>query len=329
MTRRADGKKGRFILALFATLFLLGFFLLNTIRFLSETKWDGKRRFTIIVNTTPFLIFSIEPKTQRAIVFLIPENTFAEVPYGYGDYPLSSVFRLGELDKKKGGGFLLSRAVEDTFGILVDGFISYQPDVNSNLLLNNLSEIREYKKKHFSLKSIPSILIRFFGQKHFMSNISLIDTMKLWYSIYNIRMDKITYINLKEEERYLNEEKLPDGSNFYKVDSDIFDFLLSSHFEDYDIRVENISVEVINASNKDKVATNMARILKNLGVNVLAKSTASDTLKDSCFVKLKDSKLRNSKIIDRLKRHYQCQIREDKILQDIDIEIIFGEDFIN
>jgi len=73
----------------------------------------------------------------------------------------------------------------------------------------------------------------------------------------------------------------------------------------------------------------MARILKNLGVNVLAKSTASDTLKDSCFVKLKDSKLRNSKIIDRLKRHYQCQIREDKILQDIDIEIIFGEDFIN
>ena len=122
--------KKRWLWYFLSATFIFLIILAGSIFFGEKTIWDGQRRFTVVfqeysVSPNPesyVYVFSIEPRLNRAIFLPIPGNVLLEAPYGYKTYPASSIFLLGELDNKRGGGKLLAKSIEGTLGIFVDGY---------------------------------------------------------------------------------------------------------------------------------------------------------------------------------------------------------------
>lgn len=323
------GKKKKSFKPFLLTLAVIFFVILAIIfiRFLWNGKWDSVRRFTLVFNSKPLILFSIEPKTGQSVLMTIPDNTYVEVPFDYGKYAVSSVFRLGELEQKKNGGELMEKTIEQSLGLFVDGYFSYTSQDPFIISLSD-DEFSDFKKKYFTLSQLPRVLFYLLlNNKNFDTNLSQIDLLRLWIKIKDIRIDKITYLDLKVK-GILEELKLPDGTDVYEIDTDALDVVIADHFEDFSIRTESMSWKIVNAAGYSNLATNMGRLMNTLGANVLVKETASEIEKNRCRIELKISKLKKSNMVDRIWDKYRCQITENKDLAEVDAQLILGEEFI-
>jgi hypothetical protein len=84
--------------------------------------WDGRSNFSFIrVEGEKISLESYRPETRRWLEFLIPAQTYIQLPFGYGDYQLKNVYQLGELENK--GGELLQRTVQDMMAVPVQGWL--------------------------------------------------------------------------------------------------------------------------------------------------------------------------------------------------------------
>ena len=82
-------------------------------------RWDGKSRFTIVIQNIDkdnksedysLSIITLEPETKKSAFIHISPDFIIDIPYGYKLYPVYSVYKLGALDRDRGGGQLLKKA---------------------------------------------------------------------------------------------------------------------------------------------------------------------------------------------------------------------------
>lgn len=326
MINKQVGRKRRFssrYLFMAALFIFVSSFVIN---FFRESKWDGKSRYTFVVNANPIFVVSLEPRSKKGVILPVPSNAFLSVPFGYEEYPAFSVYKLGELDKRKGGGRLLSASIENTFGISVNGYVSFSSQPVNYAI--NQDNIQKLKKDYFSSVSIFQYLKQvIFFKTIGKTDIPLIDYMKLWLAIRNLRNDKISLISFYETNAF-EEKTLPDGTLVQMPDYDLVDLVVSDNFQDRIIRSENISIIVENASGKEKLAAQFSKIIKNLGGNIIQKSTFPSIQRYNCLVIVSSEKLKKSIIVERLVRDYHCNI-SNKLSDNVssDIQIILGENF--
>ena len=156
----------------------------------------------------------------------------------------------------------------------------------------------------------------------------MIDKLRLWNSIRKIRSDQIEFLSLSSSS-IARQDKLPDGSAVYLIDSEVFDGRIDDHFQDSIIRNLQISIEVKNATSQQRIATWFARIIEHLGGDVILKTTANYPLDESCQISYLDKSLENSAIIKKLKQHYDCTSSiSDQSDTQTDITVTIGEGFI-
>ncbi|MBI3379237.1 LytR C-terminal domain-containing protein [Candidatus Gottesmanbacteria bacterium] len=307
-----------------ATFFLV---LILVVKLTTGGKWDGMRRFTVIIDGNPLFLFSLEPSTHQAILVTIPVNTILDVPYGYNTYPAGAVYELGNLDPKRGGGKLLSKSIENTFGIVVGGFFA-RGDSDKYLLPTELDKVLDLKRKYFSFRRLlPSIFSIQSGIKNVKTDLNLADIVRFWNAVRYLRSDNIKIVDLVNSHALIK-EKLPDGSIVYKTDPDLLDQFFSPSFQDQVVRLQNVSVEVINATDREKVASQFSRILHNLGANVVSKSTAVQKENGNCRVVTFRHELSSSIIVDRLKKFYKCSVEESNETDVSDIKVILGQEYL-
>lgn len=289
--------------------------------------WDAKSRFTVVINSDPLLLFSVEPNTNQATLLIIPPNTILDVPYGYNTYPAYSVFNLGDLDAKKGGGKLLSKSIENTFGVMVDSFIAARIDTKLSFPSQS-DELFKLKKDYFSVYGIPKIFLNFFNaDKKLVKNISFIDAVRVWVSVRNLRNDRVSIIFL-DKSNVLTDEKLPDGSLVKILNKELFDQSIALNFQDREVRLQNLSIEVVNATDKEKIAGQFSRVLQNLGANVVVKSTAPTNGNFNCQVHVTSKELLSSIITKRLEKYFQCITLKTVEKGVSDIKVVLGKEFI-
>lgn len=321
--RKSPGDILRFIFFILAIIFL---FIIIKILFFTSS-WDGNKRISLVTNTDPVVVFSIEPKSKRSVLITFPAQTLLEVPYGYKSYPAASIFRLGELDKKRSGNTLLSKTVENTLGLYVDGSFSLD-DIPVPMEKIDSTSLQQFKTAYFSwvgaLLHIKTILD---VSSKWHTNFSFLDLYKIWASIKNIRSDKIEILDL-DDRLVLSDDTLPDGTITKKIDIDGFDVLISDKFEDQSIRSENVTAEVNNASGKDRLASQFARLLRMRGINVIQRSTGETIRKDGCTIEVTQKGILNSDTVSFLKEAYACKAHFITALQPTsDIKIMLGEEF--
>lgn len=304
------------------------FFLAVIIGFkeINISKWDGQRRFTVIVDSDPLYLFSIEPSTNNATIVTIPSNATLDVPFNYNKYQAKAIYSLGNLDAKRGGGKLLAKSIENTFGVFTDGFIASKKD-NKFTVSYEPDKIYTFKKNYFSAVSLFPSFFRIFTGDSFMTDLSHIDLIRLWFSIHNLRGDQITIVNLTKS-NILSDEKLPDGTIVKIVDKDLFDLSMQSYFQDQRVRLQNVTIEIVNAASRQNVAAQFSRMLMHLGANVIAKSTTESLKNLNCKINIFDKRMLSNIIVSRILDTYKCGMETTKEVGITDIKIVLGEEFI-
>lgn len=327
MSRKRKTNKTFIISTTLVVLFLVGIaFIL--IKLVIDSKWDGKSRFSIILDSDPLILFSTQPENSSATFLMIPANTILDVPFGYDNYVAQSIFKLGNLDKKRSGGLLLTKSIENTFGILTDGFIA-QKSGEKFVFMKDVSDLSRVKKAYFSLGAVLSNFYKIpFMANYISTNISPFDLIKFWVVVRNLRVDQINIIDLSQSQ-VLRSENLEDNTQVKPVDEDLFDQIYKTDFHDQKIRMQDASIEVVNTSDRDGIATQFGRILEHLGVNVVAKNSINlAENRFSCLIEVKNKELFSSIIVSKVAGHFKCTKKIATENGIADIKIILGEDFL-
>ncbi len=106
---------------IFLALLIVGGWLYKRARY---SIWDGKSRLGIVhQDESHVYLQTLLPDQGKMIGFELPFNLVVNVPFGYGEYQLDRIYKLGELEDQ--GGKILTRTVQDLMGLSVQGFNYY------------------------------------------------------------------------------------------------------------------------------------------------------------------------------------------------------------
>lgn len=275
-------------------------------------RWDGEFNINLAVRGSAGIwVFSYNPKEEEITLLTIPDETFTEVPGGHGRWQMRAVYGLG-------GNQLLKETLTSFLAIPIDGFL----DLTDTPYPSADKFIEKLRENPLSGISMLSLL---------KTDLSLWELIKLKMAILGVRFDKIAGIDPLER-KVLDKEKLPDGTEVYTADPVRIDSVLAA-FQDPAVLAEHKSIAVFNAAETPLLAQYGARLINNLGGNVIITSNA----------KVKNSKTvvygEKSQTIKRLRQIFEldCQIKpkcdmisapeEDLATSRAEINIFLGENY--
>ncbi len=284
-------------------------------------SWDGEFNINVVLHNKYISVLSYNPKEKSITLIPLPDNIYLDVSSNLGKWQLGSVFNLGQ-SLPLGSENLLARTVSSFLGIPIEGYIQLKGGLK-DIQVSNL--VDSLKKGPFNIFSIIS---------DFKSDLTLWELIKLKLALSSVRFDKVNIVDLQVL-KILLEEKLPDGSPVLVADSVRMDGN-STYFSDSQIRQEGLTIAISNGTSHPLLAQKAARIVTNLGGNVIITSN-TDQKFDKTYVTGKDSKTlaRLAQIFNsNCKKAPDCGKIEPKIITELSasraqINIILGEDFYN
>jgi len=288
------------------TVFLILIFFLAFLKIIFLVKgslWNENYRLNLIVKQADDLVLmTLEPKEPLLTVLKIPPNLYLEVPYGYGNYQAQALSKLEAMEKKPN---LVLKTIQDNFAIYLDGQIEIEGA--------DLSSKKETEKK---------ILGLFFGKGK--TNFSSWDILRLWWKIRSLKENEYKYLDIKKM-ALTTTQKLPDKSEIYLLDKATFDMKIQKIFVDPVVRLENLTVEILNGTDHPGLAEKAARILNNSSLSVV--STGNTDLKaDKSYVET-EKKLSQTRTITLVKNILNCFWVEKRTERRADVTLIIGEDY--
>lgn len=262
-------------------------------------RWDGSFNINVVVRGESVSLISFNPSQKKATVIAIPDVTYVDVPGGFGKWQIRSVYDLGQ-------GGLLKRTLISFLGIPADGFIQLKGGAE-----DYVDWIRQNPLNPFlSLQNIES-------------DLTPLELLQFNLKLFQVRFDRVNSINL-EALSVLDKSSLPDQTEVLTGDPVRLDSILAS-LSDENIKTEHKTVAVFNATERPLIAQKAARIITNLGGNVIQISNTS----------LKQDKTRiwgeQSQTLTRLTQIFGCcdkiEPQPEEISSRAQINVILGEDF--
>ncbi|MDO8573937.1 MAG: LCP family protein [Candidatus Daviesbacteria bacterium] len=313
-TQSKTQRKKRIKLALIVLLFVIGLVFLSwTVRFTQSLfissgqrnyHWDGEFNINLAIRTSSISVLSYNPKEEKITILNIPDETFVKVPGGYGSWQLRSVYGLGQ-------AALVKDTLASFLGVPVDGFLDLSSEKSAADFVSMLRE-----NPFSGLKYLSS----------FKTDLTVWEFLKLKMGISSVRFDKIYEINLGKA-NILEKNKLPDGTEIFDADPVRLDSVLSD-FADPAFIAEHKSIAVFNATDKPQLAQKWARLITNLGGNVIITANAPQRLKNT------QVSGEQSQTFKRLKQIFVLDgiinpPDEGVISSRAQINVLLGEDYIN
>lgn len=262
-------------------------------------KFSEAERVNLAIDGSSHLAVSVSADGKDAVVVYFPDNLYiSDVAFGYGQYPISRVYQVGELDKRGGQAYL--ETIGEVLGIPMDGFV-------------------HDGRKFAGLR-------QFFLNTDFIftgiSNLNFWDRVRLAQIVWKVRPDRVKEVDLS---KIAEKMKLSDGSKMLALDSESVDNKLNSYFSEEGISGGHLRVEVVNLTNVDGLGERTARILGNIGVNVVSVDSQPSKLK-KCAVFVRE-KLRRSLTVRRIAAIFNCTVNADENLIKSDLVVKIGADF--
>lgn len=260
-------------------------------------RWDGNNNINLVVKDESIGILSLNPKDKTAFIINFPDNTLIDTAFGFGKWQIRSIYNLGQSEGNRGYE-LLEKSLGNLLGVPIDGMIEYKGDLTE-------LDIRNIK-----------------------TDLTLLELIRLKISLSQIRFDKIKNIDLLKME-ILDKTRMNDGTEIYSSDPDKLDQILV--FIDPLIQKEHLSIAVFNATDYPQLAQKAARMITNLGGNVIIISNAQNT-----YAKTKVTGQKGS-TLTRLSQVFDLGCSKDPTCANISvpemensraqINIVLGEDF--
>lgn len=269
--------------------------------------WNGEFNINLLIRTNSVSLFSYNPKDRKVIIVNIPDETYLEVPSGFGKWQLRAIYDLG-------GDQLLKKTLVEFFAIPIDGFL----DFGGSFKTKSASELLD------SLKKNPFTGLTLLS--NVQTDLTLWELMRLQAGISSVRFDKIRELNLSKL-NVLDKDNLLDGTEVYIFDPVKLDSVLSD-LVDPAISLEHKTIAVLNATDRPQLAQKAARLITNLGGNVIITSNAQKTLPKSRLIG------EQSKTLQRLQQIFDLDDKistKDEGLESFraQINLLLGEDYSN
>ena len=230
------------------------------------------------------VIFILQPSTKRIVRFLVPLNTMVQAPFGFGEYQLGYIYKLGKLEDE--GGRLLMRTVENNFAVSISGFKALG---NSKLTWWD------------------SLRVGGFGAVGSSSK-TLIDLLSL---------------------QTFDNSSLADGTSVFRIKTIYMDELINHELFDEKLLHEEFEIGVINSSEGAGVASNVSRIIRNIGgdVTLVSNSDSSEVSR----IQVKNSDILKSYTVEVLSRTFdvsRVEVVENSQFR-ADVVVIIGKDYLS
>jgi len=213
-------------------------------------------RVNVVVATSPMSVWSWNTTDNTFIVLTIPSDDVIDALYGYGNYSLDALWRLGFIDQKE--GVLLSDSLSDTLGIPISWYIGAKAQT-----LAGVSDALGYGKTLFSLSNI----FPFMGRRY-QSNMPISLFIAFSRVLTAARPDTIHEIDVGNLD-VVNAELLPDGTTRKVLSPDFLDHALGGIFESDVIRAEGLTVALYNTTSVPALGNRASRLLSNAGILVV------------------------------------------------------------
>lgn len=266
--------------------------------------WSGEFNINLAVRTSSISVLSYNPHEGKITVLNIPDETFVNVPGEYGSWQLRSVYGLGQAP-------LVKETVASFLGVPIDGFL----DLNSEKPAMDFVRI---------LRENPFSGFRYLSSMK--TDLTVWEILRLKMGISSVRFDKIYEIDLREG-NILEKNKLPDGTEIFNADSIRVDSILSG-LADPAIVGEHKSIAVFNATDKPQLAQKWARLITNLGGNVIIVSNAEKSIKKTIISGDESLTLKRLRQIFNISGNID-QAEEGVVSSRAQINVVLGEDYIN
>ena len=317
-------KKNKLALLVFAVI-LVSLLVGNLLRFISSLSqplysifeqkpysWNGRSNFNLVYKEGENIsLIVINPLEKKVLNLNIPPNTFIEVPGGFGRWEVRSIFDLERGDSKKEAK-LLKDSLSNFFGLPIDGFLQSEGGISSVdffLILN---------KNPFSALSLFNKC---------KTDLTLIELLRLYALIFQIRSDKFESTDLLIAELLVN-SKLADDTKVYFAGEKLDLFVLEK-LSDPNIRNEQKTVAVLNGTDYPGLAQKISRIISNMGGNVVISDNADFKIKYTQVLGARSETLERFKQIftsKYAKMEMQSAAWVDRFASRAQIILVLGED---
>lgn len=266
--------------------------------------WNGDFNINLLVRSGHIYLISYNPKAGKILVVNIPDETFVEVPGGFGKWQIRSVYELG-------GDFLLKQTLTALFAVPIDGFLDFNTMKPQKSAIEIVETIRENTFSGFNfLSSLKTDLTPW-------------ELMRLQWGIGAVRFDKIKELDLVKL-NVLNRENLLDGTVVFNPDPVKLDGVLSD-LADPAIIAENKTISVLNATGEPQLAQKWARLITNLGGNVIITGNAQNRLEKTQILGEESLTLKRLRQIFGVSGKISQQ-DEDVAFSRAQINLLLGED---
>lgn len=282
---------------------------------LKNYNWDGKSAINLAVLKDNIYLLNFDPRKEKAVILNVPGNTFIDVPKSFGFWQLESIYQLGQAENKPIGGLLLKLSLSKLLGIPIDGIIFFRDSKRG------LSE----EIASFSSNPISSILFL----QSIESDLSPIELYNFYLGLSNVRSDKLTNLDLGQT-NITYSKLLPDASRVLGIDIINLDKFVRDNMADSKILDEGISISVFNATSHPGIGGEAARMITNIGGDVIFIGN-SDVFLTKSQVYFKSESVTATKLAkifapECLKA--PCQPSDPKISASrANINVVLGEDF--
>ncbi|HCB22715.1 hypothetical protein A3B42_03900 [Candidatus Daviesbacteria bacterium RIFCSPLOWO2_01_FULL_38_10] len=271
-------------------------------------RWDGSYNINVVFKGVSVSLVGFNPVSKKITIIKIPNQTYLDVQGGFGKWQIRSVYDLGQ--SGAGGAEMLERTITSFFGVPVQGFIQLKGDFAE----------KEAEDFIYWIRQNPANI--FLALNNTKSDLSPLELINLNLSLFQVRFDKVNSIN--PETLALDKSSLPDQTEVLIGDPVRIDSISQALVDD-NVLKEHKTVAVFNATDRPLIAQKAARIITNLGGNVIQISNTS----------LRQDKTRiwgeQSQTLKRLTQIFSCCDKIEPQLEGISsraqINVILGEDF--
>ncbi len=296
-------------------LILTGIVLLVVLVYFLLISFSGRTNILLVGPTITLVSFDHDQRTVSAV--LLPENLYIHTTGGRGQVTVGSLFKLDEVSRRNGS--LMTSTIRELLGVPIDGWIWVTP----SLAMETAGDIELIVKREFNPVNFESILTEIKEKK---SSFDPVFLRRLYFEISSIGTKTFVFRNISDSAA-LSDQQLPDESTVLVSDEFALDNYLSEMFFEIDVLKESLSISILNGAETFGLAHRVARLVKNIGGNVVVVDN-SDYKDNDCILRVKPESSKTYTVV-RLKKIYNCRVAEDSSIvnERADIVIILGRNY--
>lgn len=228
--------------------------------------WDGTFNLNLVALSEPLGVISYNPKEQSLKILEIPDETYLEVPGGFGSWRTGAIFKLGEAEHPPKGAKLLKGSVENFLAVPMDGFMEIRGPASRGEQGVSSEQLVDL------LRGNPLAFIA-----NLRTDLTPLELIRFYWGIRGVRFDKVFTFNLADL-GLLRSSSLADGTPVLVGDPAKIDALVSRNFTENKLVEEAATIGVFNATDKPGLASKTAQIISHLGGNVIIQTSLGNKL---------------------------------------------------